>query len=149
MCVHSTFNYYLLLLLEHLYDHSLLVRDINKTSAKNEIKCSKTLEMLTVAYGECTLRPNNIFEWDKLFTEGQEDLNDDVHTGRCSISISHDNVEKLKKVTENCRITINEIAEDIGISLGSFHAITKLLNFTKNTSRSSSVRNCRLPSTTI
>ena len=53
---------------------------------KNGIKCSKTLEMLKVAYGECTVSQNRVYKWYKLFTENREEMNDDARPGRPSTS---------------------------------------------------------------
>lgn len=49
----------------------------SKFCVKNGNKYSKTLEMLTVAYGECTLSKKNVYNWYKLFQEGREDVNDE------------------------------------------------------------------------
>ena len=91
---------------------------------KNGIKCSKTLEMLKVAYGECTLSQKSVYKWYKLFTEGREEVNDDARPGRPSTSTTSENTEAVKKIVmENRRITTREVAEDVGISVGSCHAI--------------------------
>ena len=37
-----------------------------KLRVKNGIKCSKTLEMLKVTYGECTVSPKSVYKWYKL-----------------------------------------------------------------------------------
>lgn len=95
-----------------------------KFCVKNKIKCSNALEMLTVAFGESTLSKKNVYKWYKLFTEGREDVNDDARPGRPSTSTTDENVEAVKKIVmENRRITIREVAEDVGISVGSCHAI--------------------------
>ena len=49
-----------------------------KFCVKNGIKCSKTLEMLKVAYGECTVSYKRVYKWYKLFTEGREEVNVDA-----------------------------------------------------------------------
>ena len=95
-----------------------------KFCVKNGIKGSKTLEMLKVAYGECTVSQKSIYKWYKLFTEGREEVNDDARPGRPSTSTTSENTEAVQKIVmENRRITIREVAEDVGISVGSCHAI--------------------------
>ena len=95
-----------------------------KFCVKNGIKCSKTLKMLKVAYGECTVNQKSFYKWYKLFTEGREEVNDDAYPGRPSTSTTNENTEAVKKIVmENRRITIREVAEDVGISVGSCHAI--------------------------
>ena len=80
--------------------------------------------MLKVAHGECTVSQKSVYKWCKFFTEGQEEVNDDARPGRPSTSTTNENTETVKKIVmENRRITIREIAEDVGISVGSCHAI--------------------------
>ena len=108
--------------------------------------------MLTVAYGKSALSQKNVYKWYKLFTEGREVVNDDARPGRPSTSTTDENVEKVKKIVmENRRITIREVAEDVGILVWSCHAffseilgmkrvaakfVSKLLNFDQKTRRS-------------
>lgn len=88
---------------------------------KNGIKCSNVLEMLNIAFGESTISKTRVYEWYKRFQEGREDVEDDERPGRPSTSISDENVEKVKEIIMNDRrITIREVAEDVGISIGSF-----------------------------
>ena len=95
-----------------------------KFCVKNKIKCSDALEMLTVAFGESTLSKKSVYKWYKLFTEGREDVNDDARPGRPSTSTTDENVEAVKNIVKkNRRITIREVAEDVGISVGSCHEI--------------------------
>ncbi|XP_018346773.1 PREDICTED: histone-lysine N-methyltransferase SETMAR-like [Trachymyrmex septentrionalis] len=80
--------------------------------------------MLTVAFDESTMSKTRVYEWYKRFKEGREDVEDDDRPGRPSTSITDDNVEQVKKmILENRRITIREIADDVGISFGSCQAI--------------------------
>ena len=80
--------------------------------------------MLTVAFGESTMSKTRVYEWYKRFKEGREDVEDDDRPGRPSTSITDDNVEQVKKmILENRRITIREVADDVGISFGSCQAI--------------------------
>ena len=95
-----------------------------KFCVKNGIKRSKTLELLKVAYGECTVSQTSVYKWYKLFTEGREEVNNDARPGRSSTSTTNENTEAVKKIVmENRRITIREVAEDVSISVGSCHAI--------------------------
>ena len=80
--------------------------------------------MLRVAYGECTVSQKSVYKCYKLFTEGREEVNDDARPGRPSTSTTNENTEAVKKIViENHRITIREVAEYVGISIGSCHAI--------------------------
>ena len=58
--------------------------------------------------------------WYNRFKEGREDVNDDYRPGRPSTPITDENIEAVKKIIlDNRRITIREVADDIGISFGS------------------------------
>ena len=77
-----------------------------------------------MAYGECTVSQKSVYKWYKLFTEGREEVNDDTRPGRPSTSTTNENTEAVKNIVmENRRITIREIAEDVGILVGSCHVI--------------------------
>ena len=59
--------------------------------------------------------------WYNQFKEGPEYVNDD---GRPSTLTTDENIEAVKKmILDNRRITIGELADDVGISLGSCQAI--------------------------
>ena len=91
---------------------------------KNGIKCSKTLEMIKVVYGDCTVSQKSVYKWYKLFTEGREEVNDDARPGQPSTSTTNENTEAVKKIVmENRRITMREVAEDAGKSVASCHTI--------------------------
>ena len=95
-----------------------------KFCVKNEIKCSKALEMLNVAFGESAMSKPRVYEWYKRFKEGREDVGDDERPAPATTSTTEENIEKVKKlVLANRRITIREVADDVGISIGSCHAI--------------------------
>ena len=78
-----------------------------KFCVKNEIKCARTFEILTWAFGESTMRRRQVQLWNKGFTEGREDVNDDARSDRLSTSTTNDNIETKKKmILNNRRITI-------------------------------------------
>ena len=65
-----------------------------------------------------------VYEWYKCFQDGREDVEDDERSRRPSTSRTDENVKKLKEmVMSNRRITIGEVADDVDISIGSFHEI--------------------------
>ena len=78
--------------------------------------------MLTKAYGESDMSKTRVYEWYKRFQDGREDVEDDERPGRPSTT--DENVEKVKEMIMNDRrITIREVADDIGLSIGSCHEI--------------------------
>ena len=95
-----------------------------KFCVKNEIKCNKVCGMLTKAYGESAMSKTRVYEWYKRFQDGREDVEDDKRPGRPSTSKTDENVEKVKEMVMNDRrITIREVADDVSISIGSYHEI--------------------------
>ncbi|XP_025153781.1 putative uncharacterized protein FLJ37770 [Harpegnathos saltator] len=80
--------------------------------------------MLKKLFGDDITSQSRVYEWYKLFQEGREDIEDDARSGRPSASTSDENVKKVKEIVlANRRITIREVAEEIGISYGSCEAI--------------------------
>ena len=61
-------------------------KNLHQILCQNGIKCSKTLIMLTVAYGESALSKKKVYKWYKLFQDGREDANDEPRSGRPSTS---------------------------------------------------------------
>ncbi|XP_046975163.1 protein GVQW3-like [Vanessa cardui] len=80
--------------------------------------------MLTVAFGESTLFEKSVYKWYNRFINGREDFEDDERPGVAITSTSEENIEAAKKIVlKNRRVTIREVAEDVGISIGSCHTI--------------------------
>ena len=80
--------------------------------------------MLTKAYGESAMSKTRVSEWYKCFQDGREDVEDDERPRRPSTSTTDENVEKVKEIVMNDRrITIREVTDDVGISIGSCHEI--------------------------
>ena len=76
-------------------------------------------EILTKAYGESSMSTTRVYEWYKRFQDVREDVEDDERSGRPSTSRTDENVEKIKEmVMSDRRITIREVADDVGISIG-------------------------------
>ena len=60
------------------------------------------------------------------FKEDPEDINDDARLVQPSTSTTYGNIEAVKKmILNNLRITIREIADDVGISFSLCQAIFK------------------------
>ena len=54
------------------YSKKMDPRNYIKFRVKNEIKCAKTFQMLTVAFGESTMSRTQIQLWYNCFTEGRQ-----------------------------------------------------------------------------
>ena len=66
-----------------------------------------------MAFGEPTMNRTKVGLWYSRFL-----------TGRPSTSNVKENIEAVKKmISDNCRITIRKLGDDVGISFGSRQAI--------------------------
>ena len=80
--------------------------------------------MLTKAYGESAMDKTRVYEWYKRFQDGREEVEDDERPGHPSTSTTDENVEKVEEMVMNDRrITIRDVTDDVGISIGSWHEI--------------------------
>ena len=76
--------------------------------------------MLTKAYGESAMDKTRVYEWYKRFQDGREEVEDDERPGHPSTSTTDENVEKVEEMVMNDRrITIRDVTDDVGISIGS------------------------------
>ena len=98
-----------------------------------------------MAFGKPTVSGTQVQLWYNWFKEGQEDVNDDSRSSCTSTSTTDENIEAVKEImSDNRRITIREVADDVEILFGLCQAIvtdvldmkraavkivTKLLNF--------------------
>ena len=69
-----------------------------KFCVKNEIKCARTFEILTVAFDKSTMSRTQVKLWYNRFKEGREYVNDDARSGLPSISTTDENIEAVKKM---------------------------------------------------
>ena len=87
-------------------------RNCNKFCVENEIKCARTFEKLTVAFGLSTISRTEVQLWYNRFEEGrasQQPLK---------------TIEAVKKmILDNRGITVREVTDDVGILFGSRQAI--------------------------
>ena len=92
----------------------------------NGINAAETLKMLEKAYGDRALPKSTTYDWYKLFKEGRERVEDEERLGRPSTSTDDAHIQKVKElVLANCRLTIRDIADEIGVSKGSINSILK------------------------
>ena len=83
-----------------------------------------SFEILTAVFGENTVSRTQVQLWHNRFKEDREDVNDDSRSHCTSESTTNKNIEAMKKIIlDNRRITISEVADDVGISFGSCQSI--------------------------
>jgi len=83
-----------------------------------------TFQLLNQAHGEdCTSR-TQCYEWFKHFKDGRMSVGEDPKPGRLSTSTDDDHVERVRAVIHrNRRLTVREVADEVGISIGSCRQI--------------------------
>jgi len=77
-------------------------------------------QLLQQAYGEDAMGRTQVFDWFRLFIEGSTSVESDPRSGRPSTSR---NEEVRTVVRNNRRLTVREIADGCGISVGSCDVI--------------------------
>ena len=79
---------------------------------------------MTAAFDKSAISRTQDQLWYNRLKEGQEEVNYDACPARPSTSTTNENIEAMKKmILKNRRITIREVADDVGISFGSCQAI--------------------------
>ena len=72
--------------------------------------------MLQQACGEDCLNSTQCHAWYQRFKSGRTSIEDDPKSGRPSTSVDDDHVEKvLAVIRQNRRLTVREVAEEVGI----------------------------------
>ena len=80
--------------------------------------------MLQQAYGEDCLSRTQCHEWYQRFKSGRTSVEDDPKSGLPSTSMDDDHVEKVLAVMrQNRRLTVREVAEEVGICKSTCHLI--------------------------
>lgn len=108
-----------------------------KFCVANEINFTQTLDMLRKAFPEDALSRTRVFEWHKAFKQGREAVVDDPRSGRPSTSTDEDHVAQVKAlVLDNRRMSVRELAAEVGISKTQCHVIlTDILDMKRVASR--------------
>ena len=85
---------------------------------------SETVEMLKEAYGHDAMSRARVFDWHRRFKEGRTSVESDERPGRPSTSRNAETVENIRGLVKtDRRLTIRDICDEVGISVGSCQAI--------------------------
>ena len=80
-------------------------------------------QLLQQAYREDAMGRTQVFDWFRRFKEGRTSAENDPHSGRPSTSRNEEMIAKVRTtVRNNRRLTVQEIADECGISMGSSDA---------------------------
>ncbi|GFV06243.1 hypothetical protein TNCV_4589021 [Trichonephila clavipes] len=62
-----------------------------------------------------------VYEWFARFRESRESVSDNRRSGRLAISVSDENIEKVRKlIPKDCQLTVRMIADEVQINCESF-----------------------------
>ena len=112
-------------------------RIIIKFLTAERVSPSEIFSRLQAQFGRQCLSQARVYSWAKEFREGREQVENQPHPRRPRTSITPENVERVELlILDNRRITIREISEEVGISVGSVEDIVKKdLHFSKVSAR--------------
>ena len=86
---------------------------------------TETFPMLNTAYGDVAMKRTACFKWHERSKGGRQSIDDGERPGRPSNLTDDPHVDKINTlVRANRRLTIRELAEECGISVGSRYEIT-------------------------
>jgi transposase len=89
--------------------------EVGKTGAETHVLCE--------AYRDGGLSQTMTYEWFKRFKNGRTSMDED-RSGRPSASRSEPLIAQVRNIIlENRRPTIQEVEEEVGISIGSCHTV--------------------------
>jgi hypothetical protein len=98
-------------------DKDLLQRINNKFCVKIGKSGSETLALLTVSYGEYTMKKWSVFEWHRRFKEGREIVKDDLRSGKPKTQSTDAIVDRVRTlVRSDRRISVRLIAEELNMN---------------------------------
>jgi len=87
---------------------------------KREKPATQTYQLLQQAYGEDAMGRTQVFDWFRRFKEGRTSVESDPLSGRPSTLRNGEMIAEVRKVVRNNRrLTVREIADECGISVGS------------------------------
>jgi len=85
---------------------------------------TETYQLLQQAYGEDAMGRTQVFYWVSRFKEGRIFVQSNPRSGRPSTSRNEEMIAKVRTIVcNNRRLTVREIADDCGISVGSCNVI--------------------------
>jgi len=85
---------------------------------------TETYQLLQQAYSEDAMGRTQVFDWFHRFKDGRTSVESDSSSGRPSTLRNKEMIAKVGTIVcNNRRVTVREIADDCGISVGSCDAI--------------------------
>lgn len=103
---------------------SVAQRIIIRFLVNEGVKPSEVLTRLQAQFGDDTLSKTQVFDWATKFWDGRDRVENENHKQRPATSVNEDNIQAVRELVEgDRRITVANIASEVGISVGSVHTI--------------------------
>jgi hypothetical protein len=84
----------------------------------------ETIHKIQLFFSDDAMGITQIKEWANRFKDGCTSVESNVCFGRPSTSRNDELIDQVRTlVIHNCRVTVRELAEEVGISNGSVHSI--------------------------
>jgi hypothetical protein len=104
--------------------NSVTQRIIIKFLTKEGVIPSEIFTRLQAQFGDECLSQPRVFSWAKSFREGRDRVENEPHARRPRTSVNPGNVLKIGElIRANHRITVPELSQKVGTSVGSFEEI--------------------------
>jgi hypothetical protein len=103
---------------------SVARRIIIKFLMKEGVIPSEIFTRFQAQFGDECLSQPRVFSWAKSFQEGRDHVENEPHVRRPRTSVNPDNILKIGELIQaNHRITVLELSQEVGISVGSVEEI--------------------------
>ena len=87
-------------------------------------KGTEIIQALQTVYKDHAPKKTCVYKWIERFRDGREAVEDDEGRGRPTTSKNNEKIDFVRNlVKEDGRLTVYQIAETVGISVGSAHSI--------------------------
>ena len=100
------------------------VRSNIKFLVKLGWKGTEIIQVLQTVYKDDAPKKTGVYKWIERFQDGREAVEDDEGRGRPTTSKNNEKIDFVRNlVKEDGQLTVYQIAETVGISVGSAHSI--------------------------
>jgi hypothetical protein len=114
---------------------SVAQRIIIKFLTKEGVIPSEIFTRLQAQFGDECLSQPRMFSWAKSFREGQDHVENEPYTRRPRTSVNPDILKIGELIRANRRITVLELLQEVGISVGSVEEILHALKVSRVSAR--------------
>ena len=116
---------------------SVAQRIIIRFLVKEEVKSAEIYRRLEAQFDSECLSSTQVYEWCSSFRKGRARVENEPHQRRSRTSVNDSNTKAVENIIlEDHRVNIRDIAEGIGISVGSVETIMhERLGYRKITAR--------------